>query len=439
MDFLRTQNLTLMKKATTYEAAFRSVLLFFCYVLSIVFCYTLSAQNSKATFSGLKATEKQKKDYQDLKNLGYTDKEIYEDLGNVYFMSKKYESAVFWYANLKQAQKTGELSASYQARYQYALAKAGIVQVDTDQDDTKDWMAMIKADYQVDKKSKSSSYHRPSSNSGNSLSLHDKVDQFFDSQLVADNDMESFKKESKEQLNAFGAPMVVTADGNTAYFTKAVFVKPEYGLFSKKQVVHKIYKADKINGKWKNIKQVKLGPKYSSAIHPTVSEDGKRLFFASDMPGTFGKFDIYVAEIYKNGAVGIAKNLGEKVNTKKNDLYPNIVDGKTLFFASNGRKGYGGMDIYMAQVGQKKVQWSVNLGSPINSAEDDYSIFLSAETGKGYVMSNRGEEKGSIQRVAFSYVPKRKNTSKATMDYNLLEALNSSSKVDYSNAFFEDE
>ncbi|MEX0290763.1 MAG: TolB family protein, partial [Flavobacteriaceae bacterium] len=242
-----------------------------------------------------------------------------------------------------------------------------------------------------------------------------------------------------KQLNAYGAPMAVAADGKTAYFSKAIFVKPEYGIFSKKQVVHKIYKAENIGGEWKNVKELKLGPKYSSAIHPAVSQDGKRLFFASDMPGTFGKFDIYVAEISENGTVGIAKNLGEKVNTRKNDLYPNIVDGETLFFASNGRRGYGGMDIYMAQVGQRKVQWSVNLGSPINSAEDDYSIFLSSETGKGYVMSNRGDQKGSIQRVAFSYVPKRKQTSKAAMDYNLLEALNSSSKVDYSNAFFEDE
>ncbi|MEX0287680.1 MAG: cell envelope biogenesis protein OmpA, partial [Flavobacteriaceae bacterium] len=96
-----------MKKATTYEAAFKSVLLFFCYVLAILFCYTLSAQNSKTTFSEFKATEKQKKDYRDLKNLGYTDKEIYEDLGNVYFMSKKYETAVFWYAHLKKVQKNG--------------------------------------------------------------------------------------------------------------------------------------------------------------------------------------------------------------------------------------------------------------------------------------------------------------------------------------------
>lgn len=174
-------------------------------------------------------------------------------------------------------------------------------------------------------------------------------------------------------------------------------------------------------------------------MHPAISQDGKRLFFASNMPGTFGKYDIYVSNIYNDGSIGIAKNLGEKVNSNKNDLYPNIVDSNTLFFASEGRKGYGGMDIYMAQVGQKKVQWSVNLGSPINSSEDDFTIFLSDEKGMGYVMSNRGKNKGPVQRVAFSYLAKRNNTSKATMEYNLLDALNTSSKVDYSNAFFEDE
>lgn len=422
-----------MKKATTYKAAFICIL--------TLFCYTLPAQELElfdASIASVKETEKRKKDYLQLKSLGYTDQEIFEDLGNVYFMSNKFETAVFWYAKLEESQKDKRLSKGYQERYEFAKAKLNHWHVSTKMDQ-RDWVAVIQEEYLI----KPNEYEPESqdyiANSNSSLELHDKVDQFFDTQITSAPIPVSQTAETLNTESAFEAPMTVTADGRTAYFTKAEYIKPTYGLFSKKQLVHKIYKADKINGQWKNVKQVHLSPKNYSSIHPAISGDGKRLFFASDMPGTYGKFDIYVAAINRDGSLGVAKNLGDKVNSKKNDLYPNMVDGTTLFFASDGRKGYGGMDLYMAQVGQKKVQWSVNLGSPINSDKDDFSIFLSEEKGKGYVMSNRGESEGTVQRVVFSYASEKENTSKTSMEYNLLEALNTSSKIDYSNAFFDDE
>ena len=196
---------------------------------------------------------------------------------------------------------------------------------------------------------------------------------------------------------------------------------------------------DKINGKWEDIKELKVCPKYSSALHPTVSADGKRLFFASDMPGTLGKFDIYVSNIQNNGTLGIAKNLGEKVNTKKNDLYPNVVGGNTLFFASEGREGHGGLDVYMVQVDQRKVGLAVNLGSPINSAKDDFSIRFKTKDRMGYVMSNRGKNKDNIHQVAFSYKNNRINRPVDKREYEILDFLNSDLKVDYSSSAFEDE
>ena len=70
--------------------------------------------------------------------------------------------------------------------------------------------------------------------------------------------------------NAYMPPVSVTADGRTAYFSKAVFVKPLYGIFSKKQLVHKIFRADNVNGQWANIREVAVAPKYASAMHPAV-------------------------------------------------------------------------------------------------------------------------------------------------------------------------
>ncbi|MCW5515498.1 TolB family protein [Muriicola sp. Z0-33] len=422
-----------MKKATTYKAAFICIL--------TLFCYTLSAQQfemSDTSFASVKETEKRKKDYLQLKSLGYTDQEIYEDLGNVYFMSKKFETAVFWYAKLEELQKGKGLNKGYQERYEFAKAKLNHWHVSSKMDQ-RDWVAVIQEEYLINPNEGDQESQDYIASSASSLELHDKVDQFFDAQMTSKPIPVSQTAEHSGEDTSFEAPMAISADGRVAYFTRAEYVKPTYGLFSKKQLVHKIYKADKINGQWKNVKQVHLSPKNYSSIHPAISGDGKRLFFASDMPGTYGKFDIYVAAIREDGSLGVAKNLGDKVNSKKNDLYPNMVDGTTLFFASDGRKGYGGMDLYMAQVGQRKVQWSVNLGSPINSEKDDFSIFLSEEKGKGYVMSNRGEAEGNVQRVVFSYASEQENTSKAKMEYNLLEALNTSSKIDYSNAFFDDE
>ena len=130
---------------------------------------------------------------------------------------------------------------------------------------------------------------------------------------------------------------------------------------------------ENVNGTWKNAKKVSVAPKYASAKHPAVSADGKRLFFASNMRGSYGKYDIYVAEISSNGDAGVAKNLGPKVNTKEDELYPNLHNGTLLFFASAGRKGYGGLDLYATQVTRRNLTASVNLGSHINSKKDDYS------------------------------------------------------------------
>ncbi|MEQ8419296.1 MAG: cell envelope biogenesis protein OmpA, partial [Arenibacter algicola] len=253
-----------------------------------------------------------------------------------------------------------------------------------------------------------------------------------DSEMVADI-------EDKEKSKfAYNAPIAITEDGRTAYFSKAVYSKPLYGVFSKKELVHRIFKANKVNGEWQNIKEVALAPKHYSAIHPTVSPDGKRLFFASNMPGTFGKYDIYVADIQNDGSFSIAKNLGEKVNTDDNDLYPKIIGGSSLVFASEGRKGLGGLDVFMVQVDHRKVGTSVNLGADINSVEDDFSILLTGKNGMGFVMSNRGESKSHPQRVAFTYSKEKRDRVLEKKQFNILESIDDKAQIHYSNTVFEE-
>lgn len=232
--------------------------------------------------------------------------------------------------------------------------------------------------------------------------------------------------------------MSVTLDGKTAYFSKSNEQKPLYGVFSKKERIYEVYRAEKINGKWGNVTKLNVCPKYASAKHPTVSEDGKRLFFASNMRGSYGKYDIYVADIKSDGSLGVSKNLGPKVNTKEDELYPNIYNGTLLFFASEGHEGFGGLDLYATQVTHNRLTPSVNLGSHINSSRDDYAIQLDIDKGESYVVSNRGQNH-TIEHVTVSY--KRQSvdgTAVAYNDQNLSAALSARTSNKYTSTSYED-
>ncbi|MFX0556578.1 cell envelope biogenesis protein OmpA [Maribacter sp. CXY002] len=379
-------------------------------------------------------SSKRLQNFQELKSLGYTEKEIYEDLGNAHFLSNNYETALFWYDKLIELSEDGQLEPSYQKRYDHAVSKLGSSNTIKEVED-ENWTELVRSDYQmthvsskVAKRSNFRDRFKPlnfSTESGTASLGGINAHKVTSKQVLSKNEFE------------YETPIVVTKDGNTAYFSKAVMVKPTTGIFSKKEKIHKIYKADKVDGQWRTIQELALCPSNYSALHPAISPDGKRLFFASNMPGAYGKYDIYVSNISKTGTIGIAKNLGEKVNTVKNDIYPKVIEGNTLVFASEGHKGYGGLDVYMVEVGQKNVGLAINLGSPINSKKDEFSIQLANKDQMAYVISNRGQEGEDLQKVAFSYIGER--SANQGKDYHLLEALNSEDHVNYSTSVFEDE
>lgn len=423
----------MMKKTITYGGAF------FC--LLYLMCFSLAAQGlrtSNVQDADIYEAQKRVDHYHHLRNMGYQDKEIFEDLGNANFLAENYESALFWYEKLIELSEDGVIGPTYYERYQYAQGRTGRPSFTNVKED-KDWYAAIKADYEIRENSVEYTSATPASDKYRELDFLQQRDGSFDDEVTSVRELESLIGDDMGDQNGYKAPISLTADGKTAYFSKATFEKPLYGIFSKKELVHKIYRAEKLDGQWRNIREVALAPKHASTMHPTVTSDGKRLFFASDMPGTFGKYDIYVAAIQSDGSYGVPKNLGEKVNTDKNELYPNLAGGTTLFFASEGREGYGGLDVFMVQVNHKKVSWAVNLGNPINSEEDDFSIFLMADKGEGYVMSNRGKDNGAITKVAFSYTNKGNNQATEKREYNLLEALNNDLRIDYSSSLFDNE
>lgn len=198
-------------------------------------------------------------------------------------------------------------------------------------------------------------------------------------------------------------------DGQTLYYTRSTKKDPNvYKLYRASLQPKFLKKAKNIvsQGNWSKDTVSAINKKRYSIENPFVSPDGKQLYFASDMPGTLGGLDIFVAPIKKDGSLGTPVNLGAEINTTLNDSYPSISrDGETLFFSSQGHINLGGFDIFKSKIIGDKYETAVNLGNTINSKSDQVALFLS-EDNKGYVSSNKvaGERGFDISKFEYKRV-----------------------------------
>ncbi len=150
-----------------------------------------------------------------------------------------------------------------------------------------------------------------------------------------------------------------------------------------------IYRAQLVNGEWTNVEPLPFTSDQYSTEHPTLSADGTKLYFASDMPGSLGSFDIYEVDIHEDGSFGEPRNLGPNVNTPEREQFPFISDDGVLYFSSNGRLGFGNMDIYGSDLENGSFAPAQNLGSTINSPADDFAFVLRQGEERGLFASNR--------------------------------------------------
>lgn len=186
-------------------------------------------------------------------------------------------------------------------------------------------------------------------------------------------------------------PLSVSSDGQVAFFSRDGHAQ---GSFEKdKEASVKIgkvgiYRAEKRNGKWTNIKAVTFNSTEYNVGNPSLSKDGKTLYFASDMPGGFGDTDIWKVAV-DGDEYGTPENLGSSVNTAGRESFPFIAEEGTLYFASNGRLGFGGLDVFKLEPGTSQ---AVNLGKPVNSEKDDFAFSFHQAKEIGFVSSNRGGE-----------------------------------------------
>jgi hypothetical protein len=181
--------------------------------------------------------------YHKLKALGYTEKEIYEDLGNANFLLEKYENAAFWYKKLSELEKGKSLTENYQKRFQFALKQvSGRVLVTNE----KNWMVEIKEDYQLKRPSDKQKVNRTSVPKYERFDFQPKnTSQALEYLVEYERNKELQKASSVSKIKAskqnLEMSITVTGNGKTAYFSKSMLVPPVKGIFSKKELIHKIY------------------------------------------------------------------------------------------------------------------------------------------------------------------------------------------------------
>jgi outer membrane protein OmpA-like peptidoglycan-associated protein/tetratricopeptide (TPR) repeat protein len=202
---------------------------------------------------------------------------------------------------------------------------------------------------------------------------------------VEENQLQSPKKMSNllnSKLN--DGPVSFYNDGLSMAFTQ----NDRKDKSADKIVELQIYFSSNVDGKWSAPEAFILNNKGYSVGHPCMTNDGQTMYFTSDMPGGFGGTDLYKISRDQQGNWGIAENMGEKINTEGDEMFPFFEEkNEILCFASNGRFGLGGLDLFMSQL--KGDGRSRNMGAPMNTQYDDFALIIDDTLGTGYFSSNR--------------------------------------------------
>ncbi len=217
----------------------------------------------------------------------------------------------------------------------------------------------------------------------------------------ADSIVHYFAKELKTGMHESNA--VFTKDGKTIYFTRNNSKNGKKKKDDKKISNLQIFKAELVEGKWTNITSLPFNSSNYSVEHPALSADEKVLYFASDMPGSLGSFDIYSVNINK-GAYDTPKNLGPQINTDKREQFPFASADNKLYFSSDGHLGYGSLDVFVSEINGNDYSKPVNVGLPLNSNLDDFAFNVDSNTKEGFFSSNREGGKGSDDIYQFKEI-----------------------------------
>jgi outer membrane protein OmpA-like peptidoglycan-associated protein len=373
------------------------------------------------------------KTYERVAEKGYKSVDMFKKLGNSFYFNSEFEKAARWYGELF-AMNT-EVEPEYYYRYAQSLKSTGdTVKANQMLDlfnqkskkDTraklyqndKDYLEQIKENsgrYKIEDAGVNSKYSdygtafylnkivfASARDTGNfNQRIHKWTGEHFTNLYQSDLDADfnpNAPKKFKSKINSkfHEATPVFTKDGKTVYFTRNNYIDGKKGKDENKITLIKIYKATLVNDNWDNIMEVPFNSNNYSTAHPALSPDEKTLYFASDMPGTFGQSDIYKVTINNNGGFGPPENLGPEINTEGKETFPFVTDENEIYFSSDGRPGLGGLDVFVAKIATDgSISNIQNVGSDINSPQDDFAYIIDTKSRRGFFTSNKQGGQGS--------------------------------------------
>ncbi|MEP5829624.1 MAG: OmpA family protein [Maribacter dokdonensis] len=413
-------------------------------VIALSFGSMLNAQDkktkrAKADFNSYAYAEAIES-YEELVKEGYTSEEIHKNLGDAYYQKGDYNASAYWYEQLF-AEPQINVDTEYLYKYAQTLKSSGNYELshvwmqkfaEQKKGDIRAFKFQENKDY-LDKIKENSQRYDIKNIPVNSASA-DFAPSFFGEQLifstardtgrilksvhkwnnkpftnlyttkVTENGEFSVAERLSKKLNkkTHESSTAFAKDGSTVYFTRnnsknGNFLRDKEGLSRLK-----IYRATLNDGEWEDIMELPFNSENYSVAHPTLSNDERKLYFASDMPGTYGQSDIFVVDINEDGTFGTPKNLGNEINTESRETFPFITEDEVLYFASDGHPGLGGLDIFATKIDDMDALYILNVGEPVNSVQDDFSFIMDQKLKKGYFASSREGGVGSDDIYSFT-------------------------------------
>lgn len=371
--------------------------------------------------------------YEKVAEKGYKEEKMFQKLGNAYYFKAELPQSLKWYDQLFALYP--EQEPEYIYRYSQVLKSVGdYVKADqmleqfnlkTSNDkrgilfkDNRNYLDEIKANSDrfqiVDAGVNSEFSDYGSSFLGNKLVFASARDtggvakkvfkwtnksftNLYWAEMKADGEMgkpERFERNINSKFNE--STPIFTKDGQTMYFTRNNFLEGRRGRDAYKNTLLKLYKAtlDK-EGNWGTVIELPFNSDEYSVAHPSLSIDENTLYFASDMPGTIGQSDLFRVKINADGTYGMPENLGPEINTEGRETFPFISAENELYFATDGRPGLGGLDVFVAKIEFDNIFYGIqNVGVPINSNQDDFAFLINSKSRNGFFTSNRDGGKG---------------------------------------------
>ncbi|WP_299363093.1 OmpA family protein [Winogradskyella sp.] len=424
----------------------RTISRYISVVFASMFFISSYAQNGK-----IKSVENDYKDFAYVKtsevllevaNKGYRSAELFQKLANSFYFINDMENAVKWYGELMSMNEVID-PENY---FRYALALKGIENYEESDkwmkkfnelkpDDRRGRAFLSKVDYKSNIEALSFLDVEPQN-----LDINTEFSDFgtteYENAIVfasARGGGRKYRWNEEPYLDLYAAEKTESGFGevkeiqgkvNTKYHESSAVFSPngKYMFFTRNNFFRLKYKEDDAgvnrlqlyraalseDGTWDEIHKVHFNSEDYSVAHPTLNLTGSRLYFASDMPGTFGQSDIFVVDVNNDGTLGTPENLGPSINTEGQESFPFIDTTGNLFFSSTGFPGLGGFDVYKSEeLDQKVAEGSnrnfpiENIGKPVNSSADDFGYYENLVTKRVYFSSNREGGKGSDDIYTF--------------------------------------